>query len=60
MINVTGPSHGAPGIVANTYLESTYSELYPNVSQDERRLSVLCQSWGNSLPKRKTQSSLPR
>src|SRR5512142_1999530 len=35
MINVIGPGHGAPGIVANTYLEGTYSELYPNISQDE-------------------------
>ncbi len=34
MIYVTGPGHGAPGIVANTYLEGTYSELYPNISQD--------------------------
>jgi len=33
-ILVTGPGHGAPGIVANTYLEGTYSELYPAVSQD--------------------------
>jgi len=31
---VTGPGHGAPGIVANTYLEGSYSELYPNISQD--------------------------
>ena len=34
-IYVTGPGHGGPGLVANTYLEGTYSELYPNVSQDE-------------------------
>ena len=34
MIYVTGPGHGGPGIVANTYLEGTYSELYPNISQD--------------------------
>jgi xylulose-5-phosphate/fructose-6-phosphate phosphoketolase len=32
---VTGPGHGAPGIVANSYLEGTYSEVYPNVTQDE-------------------------
>src|SRR2546430_1232455 len=30
---VTGPGHGAPGIVANTYLEGTYSEFYPSVSR---------------------------
>ena len=34
MIYVTGPGHGGPGIVANTYLEGTYTELYPNISQD--------------------------
>ena len=34
MIYVTGPGHGGPGIVANTYLEGTYSELYPDVSED--------------------------
>jgi xylulose-5-phosphate/fructose-6-phosphate phosphoketolase len=41
MILVTGPGHGGPGIVANTYLEGTYSELYPNVSQDEPGLKRL-------------------
>src|SRR5450755_3333118 len=34
MIYVTGPGHGGPGIVANTYLEGTYSEFYPNIGQD--------------------------
>jgi xylulose-5-phosphate/fructose-6-phosphate phosphoketolase len=34
MIYVCGPGHGGPGMVANTYLEGTYSELYPSVSQD--------------------------
>lgn len=34
VIYITGPGHGAPGIVANTYLEGTYSELYPHISQD--------------------------
>ena len=34
MIYVAGPGHGGPGLVANTYLEGTYSELYPNISQD--------------------------
>ena len=31
---IAGPGHGAPGVVANTYLEGTYSEVYPEVSQD--------------------------
>lgn len=34
MIYLTGPGHGAPGVVANVYLEGTYSEMYPDVSQD--------------------------
>src|SRR5262252_5723694 len=33
-IYVTGPGHGGPGIVANTYLEGTYTEFYPNITQD--------------------------
>jgi xylulose-5-phosphate/fructose-6-phosphate phosphoketolase len=41
MIMVTGPGHGAPGLVANTYLEGTYSELYPNISQDEQGMKRL-------------------
>ncbi|MDQ3194791.1 MAG: phosphoketolase family protein [Pseudomonadota bacterium] len=41
MIYVTGPGHGGPGLVANTYLEGTYSELYPTVSQDEQGLKRL-------------------
>ena len=35
MIYITGPGHGGPGLVANTYLEGTYSEVYPDISQDE-------------------------
>jgi xylulose-5-phosphate/fructose-6-phosphate phosphoketolase len=41
MILVVGPGHGGPAIVANTYLEGTYSELYPNVSRDEAGLKRL-------------------
>jgi len=33
VVYVTGPGHGGPGLVANTYLEGTYSEIYPNISQ---------------------------
>jgi xylulose-5-phosphate/fructose-6-phosphate phosphoketolase len=40
-IFVTGPGHGGPGIVANTYLEGTYSEVYPNVSQDTSGMALL-------------------
>jgi xylulose-5-phosphate/fructose-6-phosphate phosphoketolase len=41
MIYVTGPGHGGPGLVANTYLEGSYSEFYPNISQDEIGLKRL-------------------
>ncbi|HZD54942.1 MAG TPA: phosphoketolase family protein [Candidatus Aquicultoraceae bacterium] len=41
MIYVCGPGHGGPGIVANTYLEGTYSELYPNVSRDAEGMKRL-------------------
>ena len=35
MIYVSGPGHGGPAVVGNTYLEGTYSEIYPHISQDE-------------------------
>jgi len=41
VIYVTGPGHGGPGLVANTYLEGTYSELYPNIPQTEEGLKKL-------------------
>jgi len=41
MIYITGPGHGGPGLVANTYLEGTYSEVYHNVSQDEEGMKEL-------------------
>ena len=41
MIYVSGPGHGGPAVVGNTYLEGTYSEVYPNVSQDEAGLRKL-------------------
>src|SRR5213080_4446115 len=40
-IYVCGPGHGGPGMVANTYLEGTYSELYSHVTQDEAGLKEL-------------------
>ena len=33
MIYVSGPGHGGPAVVGNTYLEGTYSEIYPNISR---------------------------
>src|SRR5438132_8697111 len=41
MIYITGPGHGGPGLVANAYLEGTYSEVYPNIAQDEEGLRRL-------------------
>ncbi len=41
MIFIAGPGHGGPAVVAHTYLEGTYSELYPNISQDEAGMKRL-------------------
>jgi xylulose-5-phosphate/fructose-6-phosphate phosphoketolase len=41
MIYIAGPGHGGPALVANTYLEGTYSEVYPAISQDEEGLKRL-------------------
>src|SRR6266581_3645542 len=41
MIYIAGPGHGGPGIVANVYLEGSYSEVYPNVSQDAEGMQRL-------------------
>ncbi|MGB5975058.1 MAG: phosphoketolase family protein, partial [Nodosilinea sp.] len=41
MIYVSGPGHGGPAVVGNTYLEGTYSEIYPHISQDEAGLQKL-------------------
>ncbi|MDO8944906.1 MAG: phosphoketolase family protein, partial [Desulfobacterales bacterium] len=38
---ITGPGHGGPGLVANAYLEGTYSEVYPNIAQDEAGMTRL-------------------
>src|SRR5438132_5758273 len=41
VINITGPGHGGTGLVANAYLEGTYSEVYPNIAQDEEGMQRL-------------------
>jgi xylulose-5-phosphate/fructose-6-phosphate phosphoketolase len=41
MIFISGPGHGGPAVVANTYLEGTYSEIYPRVTRDEEGLKIL-------------------
>ncbi len=51
-IYVTGPGHGGPGIVANTYLEGTYTEVYPKITQDAAGMQRLFQqfSWPGGIP----------
>ena len=41
MIYISGPGHGGNSLVANTYLEGTYSEVYPNITEDEEGLKKL-------------------
>src|SRR5271168_3216715 len=41
VIYITGPGHGGPGLVANAYLEGTYSEVYPGISQDAEGMKRL-------------------
>ena len=41
VIYICGPGHGGPGMVANTYLEGTYTEVYPNISEDEEGMGIL-------------------
>jgi xylulose-5-phosphate/fructose-6-phosphate phosphoketolase len=51
-IFITGPGHGGPGIVANTYLEGSYTELFPKISQDTEGLKHLFKqfSWPGGIP----------
>ena len=51
-IYIAGPGHGGPGVVANTYLESSYTELYPNVTQDAAGMKRLFTqfSWPGGIP----------
>ena len=41
MIYIIGPGHGGPSLVAHAYLEGTYSEVYPNISQDAEGMQRL-------------------
>ena len=41
MFYIAGPGHGGPALVGNTYLEGSYSEIYPNISQDEAGMKRL-------------------
>ncbi|MEO7235193.1 MAG: phosphoketolase family protein [Lapillicoccus sp.] len=44
-VYVTGPGHGGPALVANTYLDGTYSEVYPHISRDEEGLTRLARQF---------------
>jgi xylulose-5-phosphate/fructose-6-phosphate phosphoketolase len=52
MINIIGPGHGGPGMVANTYLEGSYSETYPAITRDRDGMRRLFQqfSWPYGIP----------
>ena len=52
MMYVIGPGHGAPGIIANTYLEGSYTELYPGIERDRHGLKSLFRqfSWPYGIP----------
>ena len=45
MIYISGPGHGGQAMVSNTYLEGTYSEVYPNITEDEEGLKKLCKQF---------------
>jgi xylulose-5-phosphate/fructose-6-phosphate phosphoketolase len=52
MMFVVGPGHGAPGIIANTFLEGTYTEVYPNIERDHDGIKRLFRqfSWPYGIP----------
>jgi xylulose-5-phosphate/fructose-6-phosphate phosphoketolase len=52
MIYIIGPGHGGPGLVANTYLEGSYSEIYPYIGQDKDGIKRLFRqfSWPYGIP----------
>jgi xylulose-5-phosphate/fructose-6-phosphate phosphoketolase len=52
MLYIIGPGHGGPGLVANTYLEGSYSEIYPHIEQNKDGLKRLLRqfSWPYGIP----------
>ena len=52
MINIIGPGHGGPGLVANTYLEGSYTDTYPNIERDSEGMRKLFRqfSWPGGIP----------
>lgn len=51
MVYISGPGHGGPALMANTYLEGTWSEIYPDMPQNEQGLTTLFRkfSWPGGL-----------
>ncbi len=45
MIYISGPGHGGQAVVSNVYLEGTYSEFYPNITEDKEGLQKLCKQF---------------
>ncbi|KSV77372.1 hypothetical protein IB277_35890 [Ensifer sp. ENS07] len=62
VLYIGGPGHGGPGIVANTYLEGTYSQVYPEIGEDEAGLKALFRqfSFPGCRPERWTHDSRRR
>ena len=58
VIYIAGPGHGGPGLVANTYLEGTYTEFYPNITQNEEGLQRLFKQF--SFPEAFQATSPPK
>ncbi|MEQ9619604.1 MAG: phosphoketolase family protein [Deltaproteobacteria bacterium] len=52
IIYIAGPGHGGPALFANTYLEGTYTEIYPDITQDEEGMLRLFRqfSWPGGMP----------
>ena len=52
MINIIGPGHGGPGLVANTYLEGSYTEVYPTIERNREGMLALFRqfSWPGGIP----------
>ena len=44
VLYISGPGHGAPAVLANSYLEGVYTEVYPDRSQDEEGLQTVLQA----------------
>ena len=61
MIYVSGPGHGGPAIVGHTYLEGSYSEFYPDISQDEAGMQKLFKqfSFPGGIPSHVSPETLP-